>query len=743
MPTNEINSEEFKPRLVSDEIEAQEPVNSPQPQPPIQTRHFFWPIVCLFQFGLIIGGIMWGRSSVQVAPNQPDKSSVYQPAPAAARVPEPKPTVIPKLAGESLERGDDLVLEGNYEAALAVYQPPGGGIAPAFHASLQYRIALCQEALGHWDQALGSYRAVSSYGRSITSVAAGQLGQARIWIRMRKFTDAKKLLCDLTLRSGLPALREHPLLADSQYLLALTEALENLHEDKPGPANEALAAYALTDWPLERVLKWADAEQVIGKSEGNERRQESVSVRRVGKGPEKCAVTAALEQADIPELFEKIAEPCGLKVQWTPAARQLVQARTVTVVVERLPLPDLLLALTAPLGLVAETVENELTVSSEPEMPRPARTAYVRQKARRMLRDVAVAHPGHSLTPAAYLELGNLEASEEKWNDAITWYVRLVRELPRSPVLADAHYNLGVAQRKLGNNTESRTWFYRVVDGAPGSELAPLAYFRIGRLFLDEGDAEHALSPLRRAAAAGAGTSTQPIAALTLAAAYLLTSHPRAANSVLADYREPLAEPYRPLAAFIDALAKYRVLTDRKRASREGADLLAALLATENSSLLGPAGNLLAGEAYGDLGMGEQKMQLYEKLAQEAKSPHSAQATFTLAESLFAAKEREAAKRLFTSLISSSNIDLASHARFRLAELALQDGRPAECLEICRELIRAKSSIEPGSLLKMIGTAFDQLGQHRQAALCFAGQMPREFSNPTASPPAGAAGAGP
>jgi tetratricopeptide (TPR) repeat protein len=302
--------------------------------------------------------------------------------------------------------------------------------------------------------------------------------------------------------------------------------------------------------------------------------------------------------------------------------------------------------------------------------------------------------------------------------------------------LIDAYYNLGAAQRLLGNSAEARNSYYRVVDGAPGSELTPLAYLRIGRLFLDEGDAEHAIPPLRRAAAAGAGTSTQPVAALALAAAYILTNHPRAANAVLTEHRTPLAaDAYRALSAFLDALARYHELGDHKHGQREGAELLGALLGTENSNLLGPVENLLAAEAYGDLGMGEQKMQLYEKLARGSKGALAAQSVNSLAEFLFAANEREAAKRLFASLVASAKGDVAAHARYRLAELALKEMRPAECLELCRDLMRDKAPVEMTPLLKMIGTAFEQLGQHRQAALCFAGQLPDDFAARPVQPP--------
>ncbi len=255
---------------------------SPKPSSSSQLRYLLWPVVCLFQFGLIVGGVVWGRGLVRTVPVGPKQEMAQGREPAPVRRVASKSGAPPQLAGEGLERGDQLILEGNYEAALAIYQPPEADAAPPFHSSLQYRIGVCQEALGRWDQAISAYRAVSSHGATPTIVAAGQVGQARIWIRMRKLVEAKKLLCDLTLRSGHPGLEEHPLLADARFLLALTASLENVHNEKPGAANDALAAYTLTDWPLERVLKWADVVQARGDTKEKVQQKPGISVHRLG-----------------------------------------------------------------------------------------------------------------------------------------------------------------------------------------------------------------------------------------------------------------------------------------------------------------------------------------------------------------------------------------------------------------------------------------------------------------------------
>src|SRR5262249_53098979 len=124
-------------------------------------------------------------------------------------------------------------------------------------------------------------------------------------------------------------------------------------------------------------------------------------------------------------------------------------------------------------------------------------------------------------------------------------------------------------------------------------------------------DAKEALGPLRQAVASANGSAIQPVAVLTLAAAYLLTDNPRAAHAVLLDNREQvMQEAYRPTAAFLDSLARHR--GDFKIGPPEAGGLLAALLAVGDEPVLGPAGRLLMGQAFRELGMTQQMADLYE-----------------------------------------------------------------------------------------------------------------------------------
>jgi hypothetical protein len=174
------------------------------------------------------------------------------------------------------------------------------------------------------------------------------------------------------------------------------------------------------------------------------------------------------------------------------------------------------------------------------------------------------------------------------------------------------------------------------VDRSPGHELALLACLRIGRLYLEDNDPVGATRPLRRAMAAAPQSGTLAGAAVTLAAACLLTDNPRAARAALREARDSLtAEPYRGTAAFLDALARYRLLPESRRGHRESGEVLAAILAFREPAVLGPAGALLIGRAYGDLGMAEEMAATYETALRTLDCPLSQELTADLAEHLY------------------------------------------------------------------------------------------------------------
>ena len=552
-----------------------------------------------------------------------------------------------------MTQADDLLRQGKYHLALPIYQHLQP--EPALVEALQYRTALCREGLGRWDEALSDFREVAS--RSTTSCLSwsAQLSQARVWLRLRKSVEARNLLSNLILKSAEPALPDQRFLAEARYLMAFTLTLEAWNPDKPGPDDDFVVGHAAGNWPVERALDWLtwakEPEQPAGQAVAD-----AVVVNRGGPGVEEALVRATVRQMATSEFVERLAQQSHMQVNWTTHARQQIAERSVAVTVADLPLPDLLNAIADPPGLVWKIGDGVIAFSAEQDLSKKELAEYRTMMAKRSLRAAILAYPGHALTPAAYLNCGNLEFASGSLNDALGWYERLVRELPQSPVVVEANYNRGLTYQLLKDLAPARSSFYQVVDRAPGHELAPLAYLRIGRMSLNEGDPEHAVPPLRRALSLAPGSAGEPAAAVALATAYLLTDNPRAANAVLVEHRESVGqEPYRRVAAFLDALARFRAVPDPNEARREASTLLAAALSAREDPLLDPSGRLLLGHAFQEIGLSEQMATIYEKALRNARGPLAAEMSYTLAQSLYLAENREPALQLFTSLAATDN----------------------------------------------------------------------------------------
>jgi tetratricopeptide (TPR) repeat protein len=292
-----------------------------------------------------------------------------------------------------LGRGDDLLSEGRYEAAISFYKPLSEGTGPLADA-VRYRIGLCQESLGRWDEALLQQRDVASRNTSVRIVAAAQLSQARIWVRMGKPTEAKRLLCDLILRSAEPELHDQALLADAFYLLALAMSVEVIHPEPPGPFNEAVVSHKVADWPVDHLLDWVTPrkDEILNLAPPVE---EKLVVQRNGAGIGEVRISGLVHEMGVADLIDTLGKQSGLTAEWSEEARHQAAVRTSSLALAKVPLPDVLRALTAPLGLVWRLDGSVIRLVSEEEMLTDSLTSYRVEVAKRTLREAVLAYPDH------------------------------------------------------------------------------------------------------------------------------------------------------------------------------------------------------------------------------------------------------------------------------------------------------------------------------------------------------------
>ena len=77
----------------------------------------------------------------------------------------------------------------------------------------------------------------------------------------------------------------------------------------------------------------------------------------------------------------------------------------------------------------------------------------------------------------------------------------------------------------------------------------------------------------------------------------------------------------------------------------------------------------------------------------------------------------------FQSIVDHVSNQWANRARLSLVEIELSEGRAKEALELCEKIL-AGEGVSRVEIQKMMGRAYEQLGEDALAARCYAGELP-------------------
>jgi hypothetical protein len=240
-----------------------------------------------------------------------------------------------------------------------------------------------------------------------------------------------------------------------------------------------------------------------------------------------------------------------------------------------------------------------------------------------------------------------------------------------------------------------------------------------------EGRYDLAIKPLHDALVVSPGSPAEPAAALTLAAAYVLTGQPQPACRTVREHRDPIGQPpYRATGIFLDAYGQF-LSVKTKSSAHEASELLAALWGVEQKeAVLGSVGALLMGHAYRDLDHPDDMIAVYRAALVGAQGPVAAEMSYEVAEDLYQRNRREEARKLFLPLAKGDDRRWAAEAQLRLAEIALAEKRPNETLQTCRRLLEDKQAGKRETVLLLMSKAYEMTGEYRKAAHCLEGKVP-------------------
>jgi tetratricopeptide (TPR) repeat protein len=625
---------------------------------------------------------------------------------------------------ERLERADRHLRNWDLSAALKIYRQLLSEAQGAHSGPLHFRMAVCHEGLGNWNKSLAAYRQTINDVRILHLHAAAQCAQARIQIRLDRHAEAKQLLYPLVFTADATLVPAHAA-ADARYWLglALSRAAIPITPLSMSPSTVVAPQYDPSD--RASILSALRAPPKAHAPNQPDPPAGRVVIEVGQMGDETMVVRASFASTPALELFETIAKTAGLRADWTPQAKECIKDRQTRLVVEQWPLTQLFEALADSFGLVCQLEGEELRIATAVEASPEAVQAFQFDLARHALRAALSATPDHHLNPTVSLFLGNLEVAAGNPKEAMKWYDKILREKATSPVVVHANYNLGILHGRTGDCDAARKSFYRVLDLSPGHELAPPAHLHIGRMYLEENNLKSAVPTLRRACATSTGSPSQPLAALSLAAALLLGDEPRPARATLAQYRGQLKQDrHRTTATLLDSLARYRLARPKEAARVEAADLLAALAHEGEPGNLGPFDAYLRCLAYRELGLWSEVAATCEQALPQILGPLAPAMKLMLGDALLHGEKPADAVPVFKALSEGKAGKWTAEARFRLARFEFQEGRAQECIRMCAQLCQEQPCADVAAMFRLWGAAHDHLGEHDKAARCYAGEPP-------------------
>jgi tetratricopeptide (TPR) repeat protein len=410
---------------------------------------------------------------------------------------------------------------------------------------------------------------------------------------------------------------------------------------------------------------------------------------------------------------------------WSDGARQAVNGRSAEICLARGSLPLCLDALTAPLGIVWVQGDGEVRLSASDETDAETIAAGRRRAARHALEYAVQQHPDFVLGPHALVALGNMAQQDGRIDEAERLYTEMLEKFPRSPVRSDAWFNLAKLELKRDHTDAALNAFWYVIDSGGAPATASVAYLYIGRLLLDAEQPRRAITPLIRATQWTTDPAVRTKSVLCLASAYLLYGNPEAANEVLMDFRSDV-ESQSLQAAFLSALARYRAAENPTRRLYEGQALLTAVDPVKPVDFFGRYGWYLCGRTYEELLLPEIAVGVYrEALEVDERPPYHDAIAYGLGTCLADIGEHDAAQSRLIELTQHAAPEWQRQAAFRLCRLQLDSDQALEASQTARTLVdQCTAQGDKARALQLLGAAYQQLGDHAAAALCFAGTAP-------------------
>ena len=706
-----------------------------------------WIAVALITFGLI-GGLVynWPRSTNDddrdippevVAEEEPASSSTsFEPDPNKWQdLMSPGFTGAPtiELRTNHLEIGDKFLTVGNYPAALREYGKTVnqlGGVAPPW---LIYRLAIASEMEGDVETAETYYRElVRNSARNPATRLLGLVGLTRTWQAVDKYRESLQLLAELYLRYS--SNEAVPAVLREQITYQLANVLQR----------DFISRYAGKDRLDEVGFHWAPP-QVEQALELENRtfpdwnplvspNQIDITVlQKPSPDLKLIAIDAQTALVSVADFLNEMALQTELTIGMTQRAHEAIAGRSTKVIAFGQPLSLVMETALYPLGIVWSQEGDHVKLAHISEQAPAILKEFQHQQADRMLRQIELSFPAGNRRFGSLLHRGNLNLLVEDFVSAGERYEELYKLEPTGELAAKLAFNSAMLDLALGRRTEAIDRLFFAVDQSLNETIQSTSYAWIGRLELENGHPNRAIYAASRGLAMAKETENQQAILMTLAKAYLLESDPFSANKVLFNHASAITEPkVVRLAAVLGAYARFLGTTPSEGLRNEGERLVVALAALQSNDLTNFVDELLVGRAFFEVGFTHRAAELLKASTDHAEHDYwKRRIAYELAIHHFRSGEPESAMTLLTELSSTFRDKVGILAQLKLAEVKLLQKKSADCIRLCQQLWEFPLEQDQKSrTLSMMGQAYQQLGRHHAAAVCFSGMVPKSDGDP-------------
>ena len=670
-----------------------------------------------------------------LAGQQPDPALTDQ------RIPNESLTVSP------LQKGDTYLVAGNYTLALDYYARSTKSTDKApekAESTLLLREAICFEKQRNFDRAARRYYGSIIGSSNQTHQLIATAGYARCLLEQGQHQEALNALSKLVLTSD-----QHPDIPKdviAQVVYQHAKTLESIamptRPDLVNPMGVAFSDYQIEPQLFLAQVDFADRGSIYreNKTTANAQSDSAFSnghiapgisiLQRPAKSLNVISARISFNLEPVLKLVSEITAAANMDLVISQNATSALQNRARAIEIKARPLSVVLDQLLAPFDLVWFQVDMELHLVSQSELTgKFSQGQYWLDAALRGMRQFELSFPGNQRRHSAMLSRGNINMLQNRLDTASNLYQALAQSQPRDEILAKLFFNEGKLHFLRGNSKEASRLLYLATDQSLDPNIQSSGYCLLGKIQLSSGILDSSIQSSRRGLSMATSDHQKQYTTLNLVRAYLLQGDPFSANNILFQQQKTILDAdSKAMASVLGAFARLNGTKDNFGIRIARNRLLRSATAIQDDQYHSFADCYIAASSFKQLGF---KDRAIEKLSLALSMPDIGQWQRQLTYELAVLQKQTGRKQESTKtleLLTAANDNWTTLALVELARNYSESNQNELCIQTCRQLWQSElDETQKRYALELLGSAFQNKGEHHSAAICFAGMLPKSF----------------